>query len=91
MQRAFGVADRLGYTGCDVPLGWWRWLRALETDDPEAPELAAAIPHGLAAVEGAVAHLASGTGCELRAARWRRRRRLRRRPAGPAAGDPGGA
>ncbi len=27
---------------------------------PMVPELAAAIPHGLAAVEGAVAHLASG-------------------------------
>jgi DNA-binding SARP family transcriptional activator len=41
MAQAFSVADRLGYTGCDVPLGWWRWLRAQESDDPEAPRIAA--------------------------------------------------
>jgi hypothetical protein len=43
MARAFAVADRLGYTGCDVPLGWWRWLRARESDDPQAPAIAAEI------------------------------------------------
>jgi DNA-binding SARP family transcriptional activator len=43
MARAFAVSDRLGYTGCDVPLGWWRWLRALESDDPQAPVVAAEI------------------------------------------------
>jgi DNA-binding SARP family transcriptional activator len=43
MDRAFAVSDRLGYTGCDVPLGWWRWLRALESDDPRAPKIAAEV------------------------------------------------
>jgi tetratricopeptide (TPR) repeat protein len=43
MSRAFAVSERLGYTGSDVPLGWFRWSRALESDDPDAPRIAAEV------------------------------------------------
>ena len=33
---AVEIAAALRYTGSDVPLAWLRWLRAVETDDPEA-------------------------------------------------------
>ncbi len=39
MDRAFTVAARLRHSGCDVPMAWWRWLRATERGDPEANEI----------------------------------------------------
>ena len=39
MTAAFALADRLRHTGSDVPLGWWRWLRAVEREDPEAERI----------------------------------------------------
>ena len=36
---AFELAARMRFTGSDVPLGWFRWLRAVETGDPEADEI----------------------------------------------------
>ena len=40
MDRAFAVAARLRHSGCDVPMAWWRWLRATERGDPDADEIA---------------------------------------------------
>jgi DNA-binding SARP family transcriptional activator len=40
MARAFELASVLRHTSCDIPLAWWRWLRAAETRSPEADELA---------------------------------------------------
>lgn len=40
MARAFELASVLRHTSCDVPLAWWRWLRAAESRAPEADELA---------------------------------------------------
>ncbi|HET6939372.1 MAG TPA: hypothetical protein VFI19_12235, partial [Nocardioides sp.] len=40
MARAFEVASALRHTSCDIPLAWWRWLRAAETRSPDADELA---------------------------------------------------
>lgn len=40
MGSAFRIAAELRHTGCDVPLAWWRWLRAAETDSPDAAEVA---------------------------------------------------
>lgn len=37
---ALDRAAELGHTGTDVPLAWWRWLRALDTLAPDADELA---------------------------------------------------
>ncbi len=39
MTAALDLADRLRHTGSDVPLGWWRWLRAVEREDPEAERI----------------------------------------------------
>jgi hypothetical protein len=39
MAPALDLAARLGHTGSDVPLGWWRWMRAVESEDPEAPRI----------------------------------------------------
>lgn len=39
MVVALELAARLRHSGCDVPLAWWRWLRATETGDPEADEI----------------------------------------------------
>ena len=36
---AFRLQSELRHTGCDVPLAWWRWLRALETGSPDADEI----------------------------------------------------
>jgi hypothetical protein len=36
---AFELAARMRFTGSDVPLAWFRWLRAVETGRPEADEL----------------------------------------------------
>ena len=36
---AFRLQSELRHTGCDVPLAWWRWLRALETADADADEI----------------------------------------------------
>jgi DNA-binding SARP family transcriptional activator len=36
MAPALDLAARLGHTGSDVPLGWWRWMRAVEAEDPDA-------------------------------------------------------
>ena len=33
-------AARLGHTGTDIPLAWWKWLRAVDTLSPDADELA---------------------------------------------------
>jgi DNA-binding SARP family transcriptional activator/tetratricopeptide (TPR) repeat protein len=33
---AYALAAQLRYTGSDVPLGWLRWLRAVETGSPAA-------------------------------------------------------
>ena len=40
MAAAFALAEELGRTGLDVPLAFWRWLRADETLSPEAEHLA---------------------------------------------------
>lgn len=36
MAPVLELAARLGHTGSDVPLGWWRWMRAVEAEDPDA-------------------------------------------------------
>jgi hypothetical protein len=36
MAPVLELATRLGHTGSDVPLGWWRWMRAVEAEDPDA-------------------------------------------------------
>jgi len=36
MAPVLDLATRLGHTGSDVPLGWWRWMRAVEAEDPDA-------------------------------------------------------
>ena len=33
---AYEIARRLRHTGSDVPLAWFRWLRAVETESPDA-------------------------------------------------------
>ena len=40
MAVAFELAEELGRTGLDVPLAFWRWLRADETLSPDADRLA---------------------------------------------------
>ena len=40
MAVALGLAEQLGHTGTDVPLAWWRWLRAVDASAPEADVLA---------------------------------------------------
>jgi DNA-binding SARP family transcriptional activator len=40
MARAFELAAELRHTGIDIPLAWWRWLRAAETRAADADELA---------------------------------------------------
>ncbi len=40
MAAAFALADELGRTGLDVPLAFWRWLRADETGSADADRLA---------------------------------------------------
>jgi hypothetical protein len=42
MAGAFALAEELGRTGLDVPLAFWRWLRADERQLPEADRLAEA-------------------------------------------------
>ena len=39
MAAAYALAERLRHTGSQLPLGWWRWLRAVEREDPEAERL----------------------------------------------------
>jgi DNA-binding SARP family transcriptional activator/tetratricopeptide (TPR) repeat protein len=36
---AYELAARMRFTGSDVPLAWFRWLRAVETGDPDADEI----------------------------------------------------
>ncbi len=40
LGRAYELADRLRFSGADLFLTWLRWLRALESDDPDAPAIA---------------------------------------------------
>ena len=40
MAEAFALAAELGRTGLDVPLAFWRWLRADESVSPDADHLA---------------------------------------------------
>ena len=40
LGQAYELADRLRFSGADLFLTWLRWLRALESDDPEAPAIA---------------------------------------------------
>jgi hypothetical protein len=40
MEGAFALAGELGRTGLDVPLAFWRWLRADETGAADADHLA---------------------------------------------------
>ena len=42
MGEGLRLAQEQRHTGCDVPLAWWRWMRAVETLAPEADELATA-------------------------------------------------
>lgn len=39
MAPVLDLAARLGHTGSDVPLGWWRWMRAVEAEDPDAARI----------------------------------------------------
>ncbi len=39
LAPAYLLAHRLRYTGSDVPLAWFRWLRAVESEDPEADRI----------------------------------------------------
>ena len=39
IERCQAAAARLRHTGADVPLGWWRFMRAISRDDPAAKEL----------------------------------------------------
>ncbi len=40
LGRAYALAARLRFSGADLFLTWLRWLRALESDDPDAPAIA---------------------------------------------------
>jgi DNA-binding SARP family transcriptional activator/tetratricopeptide (TPR) repeat protein len=40
MSVALGLAAQLGHAGTDVPLAWWRWLRAVDTSAPDVDALA---------------------------------------------------
>jgi hypothetical protein len=40
MSEAVERATALRHTNCDVPLAWWRWMRALENGEPDAHERA---------------------------------------------------
>jgi hypothetical protein len=42
MVRCLELGARLRYISAEVPLTWWRFMRAVETDDPGAPEIARA-------------------------------------------------
>lgn len=39
MAPVLDLAARLGHTGSDVPLGWWRWMRAVEAEEPDAARI----------------------------------------------------
>lgn len=36
---AYALAEQLRYTASDVPLSWFRWLRAVEADSPDAARI----------------------------------------------------
>jgi hypothetical protein len=42
MQRCHTMANDLRHTAADVPLAWWRFMRAVERDDPDRFALGAA-------------------------------------------------
>ena len=42
METCRAAAARLRHTVVDVPLGWWRFMRAIERDDPAAADFGAA-------------------------------------------------
>ena len=39
IEPAYDLATGMRYTGSDVPLSWFRWLRAVETGHPDAGEI----------------------------------------------------
>jgi hypothetical protein len=39
MKRCAEEAEALRHTGVEIPLGWWRFARARDVDDPDAAEL----------------------------------------------------
>ncbi len=41
MARCFAAADRLRHTGSDIPIAWWRFMRAVERASPDAAALGA--------------------------------------------------
>jgi len=43
MDRCLAVAGRLRHTAADVPLAWWRFMRAVESDDPHLRAIGAAL------------------------------------------------
>ncbi len=42
MRQCASAATALRHTGVEIPLAWWRFARARDLDDPEAPALARA-------------------------------------------------
>ena len=40
LAPAYERARRLRHTGADIPLAWWRWLRAVERAEPDAADRA---------------------------------------------------
>ncbi|HEU5000477.1 MAG TPA: BTAD domain-containing putative transcriptional regulator, partial [Lapillicoccus sp.] len=39
MERCFAAAARLRHTGADIPIAWWRFMRAVAQESPEAGAL----------------------------------------------------
>jgi tetratricopeptide (TPR) repeat protein len=39
IRPAYALAERMRFTGSDVPLAWFRWLRAVETGSPDADDV----------------------------------------------------
>jgi len=39
MERCFAAATRLRHTGADIPIAWWRFMRAVAQESPDADAL----------------------------------------------------
>ena len=39
MERCFAAAARLRHTGADIPIAWWRFMRAVAQESPDADAL----------------------------------------------------
>ncbi len=91
MSDAFALADELGRTGLDVPLAFWRWLRADETLSPDVEslaEVAVELHRRSSIVSHAEIRACTRLAALARPAGARRPRAAGHRPSLP--GDPGG-